>query len=47
MILVADEDKFLFAREHIDYMGDNRLAINFNEWFWHLITGTPETFAKP
>lgn len=46
VVTVADEDEIGLAGEHLDHMGDDRLAVDFNQRFGDGVTGAAEAFAE-
>jgi hypothetical protein len=46
MISVADEQKIRFSWKHVDDMGDDRLAVDLDQWFGNGISGTAEPLSE-
>ncbi len=46
MVLAADEDEVVVAREHVDDMGDDRLALDRDQRLGDGIAGAAETLAE-
>jgi hypothetical protein len=46
MVLIANKDKIILAGKHVNDMGNDWLAFNFNEWLRHSVTCTSEALSK-